>query len=725
VRRFHYRHQSQRSEQESLKLSALQDQRVLAPKRVRRLPPQLTLEPAQEFRHLHHHVLARDTHREHEEIAELSQGVPIREFLQKQESKVAQSFWTIIDILHAELYFRSMLAYLATKEQFLIDAPTIEDLVRDKVKEKLNLKVGESEYTAWRNSLGNAMFHAINSDVIPNNAGVAVEYRVNGRAFRIDFMVTGKDALGRESLFIVELKQWTDIEFSELADHVRTYLGGGIRDTLHPAYQAWSYASHLNMYNEYIYENRVKVKASAYLHNCADTKVVNASRYEEKLKEVNVFFKGQANDLRSSISTVIKEGTGIELLQKIDQSRIRPSMQLAESVSTMLKGKEEFVLLDKQKTVLEKIVHAANNSTDSAKQVLIVKGGPGTGKSVISINAVARLTGQRLNVRYVTPNAAPRAVFEAKLNEFFKKADIRSLFSGSGSFTDTAKNSYDVLIVDEAHRLKMKSGIYKNLGENQLKEIINSAKTSVFFIDEAQKVTWSDVGEIHRIEEEAKRQNAKIEKIELTSQFRCGGSDDYLAWLDETLGVNSEIPHYFKKDSFDFKIFENPKDLHEEIKNNNKSNNKSRMVAGYCWNWISQKKPTLKDIQIRKFDYEATWNLTEDGSQWIISPSSVEEVGCIHTCQGLELDYVGVIVGLDLVTKNGELRTNPDARAKTDKSLAGFKTELKINPDLALAKADELIRNTYRTLMSRGMKGCYVYFVDEATAEYFKKHLPE
>jgi len=618
-----------------------------------------------------------------------------------------------------------VLAYLATKDQFLIDAPTIEDLVRDKVKEKLGIKVGDAEYAAWRNSLGNAMFHAINSDVIPNNAGVAVEYRVNGRAYRIDFMLSGLDAKGRESLFIVELKQWTNIEFSELEDHVKTYLGGGIRDTLHPAYQAWSYASHLNMYNEYIYENKVQVNACAYLHNCADAKVINSSRYEEKLREVSVFIKGQANDLRNAISTVIKEGTGIQLLQKIDQSRIRPSIQLAESVSTMLKGKEEFVLLDKQKTVLEKIVHASNNSSKNTKHVLIVKGGPGTGKSVISINALARLTGQRLNVRYVTPNAAPRAVFEAKLSQFFKKADIKSLFSGSGSFTESSKNSYDALIVDEAHRLKMKSGMFKNLGENQIKEIINSAKTSVFFIDEAQKVTWSDVGEIQRIEEEAKRQNATIEKIELTSQFRCGGSDDYLAWLDETLGVNAETPHYFKQDSFDFKIFDNPIDLHNEIKNKNQSNNKSRMVAGYCWNWISQKKPMLKDIQIKEFAYEATWNLTEDGSQWIISPSSVEEVGCIHTCQGLELDYVGVIVGPDLVTKNGELCTNPDARAKTDKSLAGFKTEFKTKPELAVAKADELIRNTYRTLMSRGMKGCYVYFVDEATAEYFKKHLPE
>ena len=185
-----------------------------------------------------------------------------------------------------------------------------------------------------------SMFHAINSDLIPDDAGVAVEYRVNGRAFRIDFMVTGKNSQGQESLFIVELKQWSDIQFSDLSDHVRTYLGGGVRDTLHPSYQAWSYASHLNMYNEYIYENEVQVQACAYLHNCMDNKVINSSRYEEKLREVPVFIKGQSSELRTAISTVIKEGTGTALLEKIDQSRIRPSIQLAESVSKMLRSEE-------------------------------------------------------------------------------------------------------------------------------------------------------------------------------------------------------------------------------------------------------------------------------------------------------------------------------------------------------------------------------------------------
>ena len=618
-----------------------------------------------------------------------------------------------------------MLAYLATKDQFLLDAPTIEDKVRAEVKRKLGHNVGEPEYISWRNSLGNAMANVMHADEIPGDAGDAIEYRVNGRAFRIDFMLSGKNSSGEESLVIVELKQWTDIEFSDLAEHVRTYVGGGLRDQTHPSYQAWSYSSHLKMYNEYIYSNDVSVAACAYLHNCMDSAVVNESRYEEKLREVPVFIKGQGPELLALISKNIAEGTGTALLERIDSAVIRPSQQLADSVGSMLKGHEEFVLLDEQKTVLEKIVKTSKDSITGQKRVIVVHGGPGTGKSVISINALARLTGERLNARYVTPNAAPRAVFESKLKKIFGKAEIRHLFSGSGSFTESEAESFDTLIVDEAHRLKMKSGMFRNLGESQIKEIIKSAHTSVFFIDEAQKVTWADVGEISMIEEEAGLAGALVERLELTSQFRCGGSDDYMAWLDETLGIHADTAHYFSGDKFDFQIFDNPVDMHNKIKEKNKVNNKSRVVAGYCWDWISKNKPDLSDITISEFDYKATWNLTSDGSEWIISPKSVEEVGCIHTCQGLEVDYVGVIVGRDLVAIDGVLRTDPSARAKTDKSLSGYKKELKEDPIKAELKADEIIRNTYRTLMSRGMKGCYVYFVDLETADYFRKLLPE
>jgi len=616
-----------------------------------------------------------------------------------------------------------VLAYLASKEQFLKDASSIEDIVKAAVKSKLNLSVGNSEYQAWRNSLGNAMFHVMNDPAIPDDAAVAVEYRLNGRKFRIDFMISGLDESDRESLVIVELKQWSDIQFSDLADHVRTFVGRALRDERHPSYQAWSYESHLRQFNEYVYSNDLEVNSCAYLHNCDTGRVIRDSRYSSELNKAPIFIKGELTGLRELIKTKIRTGAGPEALKRIDASPIRPSKQLADAVGSMLSGNEEFVLLDEQKTVLEKIVNASTKSMVDKKQVLIIKGGPGTGKSVISINALSRLSGLRMNARYITPNAAPRAVFESKLQETLSGVGLQDLFSGSGVYAGIEKDSFDVLIVDEAHRLKLRAQWTKG-GVNQIQEIIEASRTSVFFIDEAQKVTWKDIGEIASIEKFALAAGAEVEYLELKSQFRCGGSDDFMAWLDNALGVRLEADSYFSPGKFDFKIVDSPTELHELIKVKNQVNNKSRVVAGYCWEWVSRNDKSLSDIKFPKFRFEADWNLTEYGMNWIIDPDSVDEIGCIHTCQGLELDYVGVIIGPDLVAVGDRLATNPLARAKSDKSLAGYKKNLKIDAATANAKADEIIRNTYRMLMSRGMKGCYVYFSDEATASYFKDLLP-
>jgi DUF2075 family protein len=153
----------------------------------------------------------------------------------------------------------------------------------------------------------------------------------------------------------------------------------------------------------------------------------------------------------------------------------------------------------------------------------------------------------------------------------------------------------------------------------------------------------------------------------------------------------------------------------------NKINNKARLVAGYCWDWKSKKDKTVSDIVIG--DFGMRWNLATDGSLWIIAPESVTEVGCIHTCQGLEVDYVGVIVGDDFVIRDGKVVTRPEKRAKTDKSLHGYKKLRVYDQKMADNKADLIIKNTYRTLMTRGMKGCYVYFTDDETREWFKNSL--
>jgi DUF2075 family protein len=204
----------------------------------------------------------------------------------------------------------------------------------------------------------------------------------------------------------------------------------------------------------------------------------------------------------------------------------------------------------------------------------------------------------------------------------------------------------------------------------------------------------------------------------LRSQFRCAGSDDYVAWLDSALGI-TDGPVDFTPGSFDFRVVDSPVEMHRMIEERNGAN-RARVVAGYCWEWASKKRPEQADIVIPEHGYARQWNLTADESLWIIAPHSVAQVGCIHTCQGLEVDYVGVIIGPDLLFRDGRLTTDVKGRAKQDRSVRGWKKLAAADPAGTAERLDRIIRNTYRTLMTRGMKGCYVYCTDVQTREYFQ-----
>lgn len=385
----------------------------------------------------------------------------------------------------------------------------------------------------------------------------------------------------------------------------------------------------------------------------------------------------------------------------------------------MLKGNNEFTLIDEQKVVFEKALEIAKNK--GRKQVYIIHGGPGTGKTVLAINMLVAILNMNQNVMYVTKNSAPREVYRKKLTEGkYRKAYIDNLFKGSGSFTEAISDDFDCLIVDEAHRLNEKSGMFQNLGENQVKEIINAARTSIFFVDDFQIVTTKDIGSTNEIKKWCKFFDAEVYEDTLISQFRCNGSDSYLSWIDNVLEINPEATDDFDFD-YDIRICDSPEEVKELILEKNKINNKSRMVAGYCWNWIKEGKnnSNIHDIQIG--DFGMSWNLGSS-STWAIDPESVHEIGCIHTCQGLEFDYVGVIIGEDLRYSDGII-TDFTKRARTDQSLKGLKGLYKKNPEKALSIADNIIKNTYRTLLTRGQKGCYIYCVDENLKAYLKERL--
>jgi len=341
---------------------------------------------------------------------------------------------------------------------------------------------------------------------------------------------------------------------------------------------------------------------------------------------------------------------------------------------------------------------------------------------VVAIHLMAAMLQKGLNIRYVSKNAAPRTVFKAKLTGQLRGTRFDNLFCGSGAFVDCAPGQYDALVVDEAHRLNRFSGLYGNQGENQVKEIINASHLSVFFLDEDQQVAWKDIGTEAEIREHARSLGAEVVTDELPSQFRCAGSDGYLAWLDDLLGIRSTANPELDRGVFDFRLFDDPLSLHAAIRQAN-GNNRARLVAGYCWNWDSKKKPDLNDIVIAEHGYAARWNLASEGNTWIISPTGVEEVGCVHTCQGLEVDTIGVIIGPDLQFRDGQLLANPTARARSDASLKGWRQALATDPQGTEQRVSRLIRNTYRTLMSRGMKSCWVFACDPDLQVYLKQRL--
>ena len=351
----------------------------------------------------------------------------------------------------------------------------------------------------------------------------------------------------------------------------------------------------------------------------------------------------------------------------------------------------------------------------------IVRGGPGTGKSVVAINLLAECIHNGYMAQYITANAAPRNVYSAMLQQGYRKSEIKALFQSSGTFHTRKKNELQIAIVDEAHRLREKSGMFQNQGEDQIKEIINASVFSVFFIDRNQRVTFSDAGTIDKIQHFGKEQNALIYEGALESQFRCNGSDGYLAWLDNALQIVETANYDGFEGDYDFKIFDNPSDMYNAIKAKNDINNKSRILAGYCWDWPKKDraKSLIKDIQIPEHNFGISWNL-DNSDTYAIDPDSINEAGCIHTTQGLEFEYVGVIIGDDLRYENGKLIVDITKRAKTDQSIKGIKRLLKENPEKAHRIANEIIKNTYRTLMTRGQKGCYIYCTNKGLSDYFK-----
>ena len=618
-----------------------------------------------------------------------------------------------------------MIIYSGSKADFMteVEEDTIAYSIRDRIWEKMHRATGGSEFRSWVNSL-EYMYKVLNDDEIPTNSGVAIEYNLPNTAKRVDFLISGYDAGRMGNVVIIELKQWEKL--SKVSGHdgiVETFTGGAKRRVVHPSYQAWTYAEMIRDYNEYAQTADVQLWPCAYLHNYLRTQddPLDDQMYREYLDDAPAFAKGDVKKLRDYNKRAITTGDDGEILLEIDNGRIKPSKSLQDAIVGMLESNPEFNLIDYQKVIFERIMELSRLcEKDGKKRVFIARGGPGTGKTVIAVNLLARLTQEGVFAQYCSKNSAPRTVYASKLKGHRSKSSVDNMFKGSGAYVDAPENAVGVILADEAHRLNEKSGLYGNQGVNQIHEIIHAARLSVFFIDESQRVTVKDIGSVGEIRQWAAFNGAEVFEDELSSQFRCNGSDGYLAWLDDVLEIRDTANFNLEDADYEFIVFDTPQEMREKVLERNKESNKSRILAGYCWDWPKAGREDTDVHEIQIGDFEMSWNL-DGGDAFAISPTSINEAGCIHTTQGLEFEYVGVIIGDDLRYENGHPVTDYTKRARTDQSVKGLKKMEREEPEKARRLADEIIKNTYRTLMTRGMKGCYVYATDPALREYLQR----
>ena len=502
-----------------------------------------------------------------------------------------------------------MIVYRESKRGFINDVfnGTIADEIDNAFVSHLGRHTSPNEVLSWKNSMMH-MYKVVDTPDIPDDSEIAIEYQIPLTSKRVDFIIAGLDENKRDNVVIIELKQWEHAKFSSKSGVVKARFQFGEAETAHPSYQAWSYAETLFNFNETIRESGIKLSPCAFLHNYKEDKVIAHPHYKAYIDKAPLFLKNDARKLQDFIKGRIKYGTKAGIVWMIENGKLKPSKQLADALCSMLKGNQEFVLLDDQKVVYETALEMAGNAQYAEKQVLIVEGGPGTGKSVLAINLLVNLTAMGFASQYVSKNAAPRDVYEVKLLGDFKKSYIKNIFTGSGCFIDAPKDTFGALIVDEAHRLNEKSGLFSNKGENQIKEIIRASRFSVFFVDDNQRIHIKDIGSKKYIKEIAESEGANVYVTQLSSQFRCNGSDGYLSWLDNALQIKETANIRLTNEEYDFRIFTTPNELFDAIKTKNKTNNKSRVVAGYCWDWVSQNDSNEYDIVFPQFNFKKQWN---------------------------------------------------------------------------------------------------------------------
>ena len=638
-----------------------------------------------------------------------------------------------------------MIIYEATINQFIKDCSNpnvIANLVADNLLKKAGKEAEPSLVMSFKHSLP-YMAEILQSELFNKELNVAIEYRLSTSS-RADFVIYGKDEFDHNNVVVVELKQWSTVHSSNSPEHVFTNGGEGLKDYWHPSYQAFNYIHLLWLFNEYVRDNKINLNACSFMHymDNAYSFILKDEIAFPLVKKAPAYLKDDADKLRAFIHRHVRKPCK-ELLYYIDNGKISPAPELAHMLADSLKGNPFFSYDVNQADAVAMIVSKTKEALETGKRAtIIVRGGPGTGKSVVAINAMGQIvnstkkrTNKHNNAVYISTNAAPRNYYQSVLkgnNEEIK--DVGNFFRTPLVFIGAPDGEYDCALLDEAHRIyKYKFNRFKPMkaGTDMLEEIIRASKVNVFFVDEDQAVTSLDYATIDKIKEYAKKYNSPVfegKDLTLSSQFRCIGGAKYIDWIRGILGYDGQQPFKTKFKDYRVEIVDSPQKMREEITKLNNKFGACRILAGYTHDWKSLRAYRQNGHNFYKtpYDFEypdgfkMRWNkgmgMVDLSYSYLDDIESINEIGCIHTAQGLDLQYAGVIIGKDITYENGKIIFHKENNVDNDSAKISEQDDM---------KAAKLIRNTYNVLLTRGMRGTFIYCEDKALNEYFKSLLGE
>ena len=615
--------------------------------------------------------------------------------------------------------------YQGTTQQFIADATQarLANMLSDRWFEEFRYRPSPSEVTSWRNSLS-AMAHALQVADLTDQ-GILVELKMPLSSKRLDVLITGSNpTTKRDAAVIVELKQWTEVGRSTITDCVTVDYGGKPRDTLHPSRQVAQYQRYLlDTHPAFSDDRAIALDACAYLHYAQhDPKSPLYHADFAALLVTNPSFAGDQFDaLASFLDERVAGPDDGEILERVAATAFKPHKRLLDHVARVIRNEPTFVLLDEQLVAYNAILDAVGHAGQNQQEVIfLVEGGPGTGKSVIALNLVAELAARGLSTLHLTGSKA----FTENLRKIVggRAGAVFKYFRDTATITD----KLDVAILDEAHRIRTISTsrftpAKARTGKAQIDDILDASRITVFFIDDLQVVRPGEVGSTDLIREVAAKRGVEVRDFKLEAQFRSNGSDSFIQWVDNTLEMN-RTPQvlWSMDDEFDFQIVGSIGELERKIRAQAATGATARLVAGFCWPWSDPDDAGQLVPDVRVGEWSMPWNARDGVGRlgpgipksdfWASAKEGIDQVGCVYTAQGFEFDYVGVIVGPDLVWRPLERRWAGQPSESRDRTLTRGVSDQDFTA---------YVKSVYRVLLTRGLRGCYVYFMDASTRDFF------